>query len=51
MEKKTWSAPEFLELGVQSTEKSRYWNGGVDATWVDDGGNYWESHSGTKCPN
>lgn len=47
MEKKIWSVPEFLELGVQGTEKSRHWNGGVDATWTDDGGNYWESHSGT----
>jgi hypothetical protein len=45
MEKKIWSAPEFLELGVQSTEKSKHWSGAVDATWTDADGNYWESHS------
>jgi hypothetical protein len=45
MEKKIWSAPEFLELGVQSTEKSKHWKGGVDATWTDGDGNHWESHS------
>lgn len=47
MEKRTWNAPEFLELGVQSTEKSKHWNGAVDGTWTDSQENYWESHSGT----
>lgn len=47
MEKKIWSPPEFLELGVQSTEKSKTWKGGIDATWTDGSGNTWESHSGT----
>ena len=46
MEKKIWSAPEFLELGVQSTEKSKVWHGGVDATWYDKNEDVtWESHS------
>lgn len=48
MEKKIWTAPEFLELGVENTEKSKHWNGAVDATWTDNDNNYWESHSGTK---
>lgn len=48
MEKKVWSAPECLELGVENTEKSRTWQGGVDATWYDKATDTtWESHSGT----
>lgn len=45
MEKMIWTAPEFLELGVESTEKSRDWKGGVDATYFDGDGNKWQSHS------
>lgn len=48
MEKKLWNAPEIFVLGVQNTEISKNWTGGVDATYEDPAGNYWESHSGTN---
>ncbi|MHC1681576.1 MAG: hypothetical protein AB6733_01225 [Clostridiaceae bacterium] len=43
--KNQWNDPEFIELGVENTEKSREWKGNVDAVWHDSCGNKWESHS------
>lgn len=43
--KREWLQPKVEDLSVKETAKSPMHDGGVDAYYYDNNGNYWESRS------
>lgn len=44
--KKKWLQPKMADLSVKETTMSPNAGGSVDASYIDNLGNYWESHTG-----